>query len=184
MLHWVATVLPMIACVVAPAIALTMLSAHGYVPAAGDDNVDPASFALWVCIAAELMTNAHTFIIVACNHAGDDLYRFSTACKGGSAEFLLRCSYAGVNFETGTDFIDIMYGWLNYQIEHHMYPDMTHLQYRKLQPLVSAAALMDARYTASFLDPPYANSSYVCCCPCRSRRYARSTECCIFRRMR
>jgi len=134
MLHWVATVLPMMACVVAPAVALTML---GYTDYLGEEaSKDAAQLAWRFSVIAELMTNAHTFIIVACNHAGDDLYRFSTSCKGGGTEFLLRCSYAGVNFETGTDFIDIMYGWLNYQIEHHMFPDMTHLQYRKLQPLV------------------------------------------------
>lgn len=138
MLQWVGTVLPMIACIVAPSLALTMLG-DGYLLQGEKATMDAAQFALQICIVAELMTNAHTFIVVACNHAGDDLYRFSTACSPQSAEFLLRCSYAGVNFETGTDFIDIMYGWLNYQIEHHMFPNMTHLQYRKLQPLVSAA---------------------------------------------
>ena len=141
MLHWVATVLPIIACVVAPPVLLATLGAHGYLPGGEAVTNDAVQLAWRVCIVAELMTNAHTFIIVACNHAGDDLYRLSTSCTAHGPEFLLRCSYAGVNFETGTVFIDIMYGWLNYQIEHHMFPDMTHLQYRKLQPMVRAVSL-------------------------------------------
>jgi fatty acid desaturase len=31
-----------------------------------------------------------------------------------------------------------MHGWLNYQIEHHLWPDMTLLQYRRAQPEVRA----------------------------------------------
>jgi fatty acid desaturase len=33
-----------------------------------------------------------------------------------------------------------MHGWLNYQIEHHVWPDMTMLQYQRMQPLVKAVA--------------------------------------------
>ena len=98
-----------------------------------------AWFALLLSLGADAMSNFHSFVIIACNHAGDDLYRFSTPCSPNGAEFLLRCSYAGVNFETGSETVDVLYGWLNYQIEHHMFPDMTPLQYRKLQPLVKEA---------------------------------------------
>jgi fatty acid desaturase len=31
-----------------------------------------------------------------------------------------------------------LYGWLNYQIKHHVWPDMTMLQYRKAQPKLQA----------------------------------------------
>jgi len=31
-----------------------------------------------------------------------------------------------------------MYGWLNYQIEHHLWPDLPLSQYQKLQPQVKA----------------------------------------------
>lgn len=133
MLQWMWTVTPMVIAIVWMPLALSYAGSvgiPGYDQAAADKAYWVSS---WICLIAELGTNAHTFIIVACNHAGDDLFRFSTSCSPGSAEFLLRCAYAGVNFETGTDFIDIMYGWLNYQIEHHMFPDMTHLQYRKLR---------------------------------------------------
>lgn len=95
-----------------------------------------ATRALVTSVVADMLLNAHAFVIIACNHSGGDLYRYSTSCKAYSAEFLLRCAYSSANFECGNDLIDITYGWLNYQIEHHMYPDMTPLQYRKFQPLV------------------------------------------------
>ena len=35
-----------------------------------------------------------------------------------------------VNFNTGSDANDFMHGWLNYQIEHHMFPDLSMLSYQ------------------------------------------------------
>merc|ERR1711907_186800 len=52
------------------------------------------------------MGNLHSYIIIVTNHAGSDLYRFST------------------------------HGWLNYQIEHHMWPNLSMLSYQKALPLV------------------------------------------------
>ena len=40
------------------------------------------------------------------------------------------------NYRCGGDLNDAMHGWLNYQIEHHLWPDMTMLQYRRAQPKV------------------------------------------------
>lgn len=107
-----------------------------------------AHIALWTSIFAELMTNVHSFVIIACNHAGDDVYRFDTAVAPKSNEFLLRAVIGSVNFHTGSDFgtpgtfvpdlVDFMQGWLNYQIEHHMFPDMSMLQYQKAAPKIRA----------------------------------------------
>jgi len=36
----------------------------------------------------------------------------------------------------GTDFVDFLHGWLNYQIEHHMWPNLSMLSYQKSAPLV------------------------------------------------
>lgn len=98
-----------------------------------------AHTALYTSIFAELLTNVHSFIIIACNHAGNDVYRFDTPVVPKSNEFLLRAVIGSVNFHTGPDFgkpgsfladlVDFMQGWLNYQIEHHMFPDMSMLQY-------------------------------------------------------
>jgi len=89
-----------------------------------------------LCLAAEMLTNLHAFVVIACNHCGPDMYRFATPCRSHTAEFYLRCVYASVNFETGNDYIDTVYGWLNYQVEHHMFADVSALHYQTMQPLI------------------------------------------------
>lgn len=86
---------------------------------------------------AELMSNLHGFITIVTNHAGDDLYRFDRPIAG-RGEFYLRQIVGSTNFTTGGDLNDFMHGWLNYQIEHHLWPDMSMLQYREAQPEVQA----------------------------------------------
>jgi len=87
---------------------------------------------------AEVLTNIHSFIIVVPNHAGEDVYRFNTPVKVKSDEFYLRAVIGSVNFNTGSDLIDYPHGWLNYQIEHHMWPDMSMLAYQRAAPKVKA----------------------------------------------
>lgn len=86
---------------------------------------------------AEWFTNLHSFAIIVPNHAGDDVYRFETPISDKS-EFYLRQVIGSVNYPGGTDLQDFLHGWLNYQIEHHLWPDLTMLQYRHLQPKVQA----------------------------------------------
>ena len=86
----------------------------------------------------EILANAHAFAIIGTNHCGEDLYRFDTQSKG-RAEFYLRQILGSTNYRTGGDLNDWLHGWLNYQITHHLSPDMTPLEYRKLQPKVKAA---------------------------------------------
>lgn len=54
----------------------------------------------------------------------------------GHGEFYLRQIMGSVNYNTGSDFIDYMHGFLNYQVEHHLFPDMPLSFYQKTQPLV------------------------------------------------
>ena len=87
------------------------------------DAADPFSFfkcSVLTCVLADMFANVHSFIIVVTNHAGDDLYKFGTKCKAGSATFYLRQVVSSANFAAGTDCIDFFHGWLNYQIEHHL----------------------------------------------------------------
>ena len=88
-------------------------------------------------LMAEAMTNVHSFVIIATNHAGDDLYRFDTQGRG-RGEYYLRQILSSVNFRTGGDLNDFLHGFLNYQIEHHLYPDLPPRQYQKLAPKVKA----------------------------------------------
>lgn len=88
-------------------------------------------------LAAEALTNLHTFIVIAPNHAGDDMYRFDSAGKG-RGEFYLRQILSSVNYRTGGDLNDFMHGFLNYQIEHHLFPELSPKQYQQLAPKVRA----------------------------------------------
>lgn len=87
---------------------------------------------------AELMTNVHSFAIIVTNHAGDDMYRFQDPCRPFSGSFHLRQVLASVDMSMGTDLVDFMHGWLNYQIEHHLWPNLSMLKYQQCAPRVQA----------------------------------------------
>lgn len=86
-------------------------------------------------LLAEALTNMHAFLTIVPNHAGDDLYRFEGRTRG-RGEFYLRQVLGSTNYRCGGDVNDVLHGWLNYQIEHHLWPDMSLLQYRAAQPKV------------------------------------------------
>lgn len=85
---------------------------------------------------ADMLTNVHGFLAVVTNHAGDDMYRFRKPCRPFSGSFYLRQVLASVDYSMGSDLIDFLHGWLNYQIEHHMWPNLSMLSYQKAAPLV------------------------------------------------
>eukprot|EP00536_Pseudo-nitzschia_multiseries_P015968 jgi/Psemu1/44409/gm1.44409_g len=87
---------------------------------------------------AELLTNAHAFLAIATNHAGDDMYRFRKECRPFSGSFFLRQVLASVDYNTGTDSVDFFHGWLNYQIEHHVWPNLSMLSYQRSAPELEA----------------------------------------------
>ncbi len=93
--------------------------------------------ALCNSVFAEALTNLHTFCVVGPNHTGEDLYRFEDRPED-RAEHLMRQIIGSVNYRTGTDPIDFAHLWLNYQIEHHIWPDLPMLKYRQAQPRVEA----------------------------------------------
>ena len=82
---------------------------------------------------AEILTNIHTFIIITTNHTGDDLSVFEKVSRK-RAEFYIRQIIGSVNYRTGSDLNDFLHGWLNYQIEHHVWPDLSMRQYKLAQP--------------------------------------------------
>ena len=97
-------------------------------------------------VAADLLTNIHTYLVVGPNHAGDDLYRFHDKPEG-KAERLVRQVLGTVNYRLGSegglfgtrvgrDVLDMAHLWLNYQIEHHLYPDLPMLKYQQFQPRI------------------------------------------------
>lgn len=89
-------------------------------------------------LLAEALTNLHSFVMIVPNHAGDDVFRFDAAVKQGKGEFYLRQILGSVNYRCGGDANDLFHGWLNYQIEHHVWPDLTLRQYQRAQPRLKA----------------------------------------------
>jgi fatty acid desaturase len=99
-----------------------------------------AEAALWVLVnsvLAELLTGLHTFVIVVPNHAGEDLYRFDRPTTD-RAEFYVRQVLSSTNFRTGGAVNDFLHGYLNYQVEHHLWPDASPLLYERAAPEVRA----------------------------------------------
>jgi len=86
-----------------------------------------------VC-GAEMVTNVHAWATIVTNHAGGDLWWFATSCKPDTAEFYLRAVLGSTAYHAGNDWIDYFHGYLNYQGEHHAYPDLSALHYQRLHP--------------------------------------------------
>jgi fatty acid desaturase len=88
-------------------------------------------------VLAELITNFHTYMIIAPNHTGSDLFRFDHHYKN-KQEFYVNQVLGTVNYTTGNDWIDYPQMWLNYQIEHHLIPNLPMTKYQEIQPRVQA----------------------------------------------
>jgi fatty acid desaturase len=88
-------------------------------------------------VLADVVTNLHTFFVVGPNHTGEDLYRFDDA-PANKAERMVQQVVGSANYRTGGDLNDYAHLWLNYQIEHHLWPDLPMLKYREVQPKVRA----------------------------------------------
>lgn len=87
---------------------------------------------------AELLTNFHGFLAVVTNHAGNDMYRFRHGCRPFSGSFFVRQVTASVDYHYGSDLVDFLHGYLNYQIEHHLWPSLSMRSYQKAAPQVRA----------------------------------------------
>jgi len=83
-------------------------------------------------VLAEVFTNLHSFVVIIPNHAGDDIPLFNNRPKN-QGEFYLRQIIGSVNYPSNSNLNDFFYGWLNYQIEHHLWPDIPLSQYHLVQ---------------------------------------------------
>ncbi len=86
-------------------------------------------------VMAEIFTNLHSFSTIGPNHTGDDISTFTGSSKN-HAEFYLRQIVGTVNFPAGNDFVDFIYGGMNYQIEHHIWPEASLLQCQRARPKI------------------------------------------------
>ena len=96
-----------------------------------------AWYVLFNKLLAEAFTNIHSFLVIAPNHTADDLYRFSFHYDR-KEEFYVTQVMGSANYHCGGEFTDYMSCWLNYQIEHHLFPDLPMRQYSRIQPEVKA----------------------------------------------
>ena len=91
-------------------------------------------------VLADMLSNVHAFATIVTNHAGSDLYRFETSCAPNSAEFLSRAVLSSANYPAGAtgtvrgDLNDFFHGFLNYQAEHHCWPNLSMLSYQRAAP--------------------------------------------------
>ncbi|MGF1491158.1 MAG: fatty acid desaturase family protein [Microcoleaceae cyanobacterium] len=88
-------------------------------------------------ILAECLTNLHAYIVVLPNHTADDIYRFDFHYQG-KGQFYITQILGSVNYDCGDELTDYLHLYLNYQIEHHLIPDLPMSGYRRIQPQVKA----------------------------------------------
>ncbi|APR83319.1 Fatty acid desaturase [Minicystis rosea] len=99
-------------------------------------------------VMAEALANLHSFLIIAPNHCGEDVHRFDGRA-GSRAEFYVRQVLGSVNFTGGDELSDFLQGYLNYQIEHHLFPDLPPLKYREIKPRVQEIC---ARFGVPYIE--------------------------------
>merc|ERR550532_2587277 len=74
------------------------------------------------------------YATIVTNHAGSDLWTFKDPCGADTPEFYLRSVLGSTAYSSGNDVIDYLHGYLNYQAEHHCFPDLSPLHYQRLHP--------------------------------------------------
>lgn len=100
-------------------------------------------------LGAEFLCNLHTFLVIASNHAGEDVYRFDDRAKS-KGELYLRQVLGSVNFPHGP-LRDLLSGYLGYQIEHHLFPELPPSSLERLAPKVRALC---ERYGVPYVQEP------------------------------
>ena len=78
-----------------------------------------------------MLTNLHAFAVIVPNHTGSDVQRFADR-PGSKGAYYLRQISGSVDHRSN----DMLCGWLNYQIEHHLWPDLPLRQQALARPLV------------------------------------------------
>lgn len=115
--------------------------------------------ALSLSVGAELYSNLHAFVVIVPNHAGDDLPRFEGK-PSSKASFYLRQITGSCDYGTQRPVGDFLMGYLNYQIEHHLWPQMSVTGYRWAQPRLKALC---ERYGVPYVQAPLWRRLWAMC---------------------
>jgi fatty acid desaturase len=84
-------------------------------------------------IIGEFISNVWTFFVIVGNHAGDDVYRFEKK-HSSKGEWYLMQILGSVDYSSRNTFTDMLMFWLNFQIPHHIFPNLPHERYRTIAP--------------------------------------------------
>ena len=76
-------------------------------------------------------------MIIVTNHTASDLYLLENRTRN-IGEFYWAQILGSCNFRTGGFWNDYFHGYLNYQIEHHLFPDLPASKYAEIQPVVKS----------------------------------------------
>ncbi|MBZ0232840.1 MAG: fatty acid desaturase [Deltaproteobacteria bacterium] len=104
--------------------------------------------ALWNSLLGDLLTNIQSLAVVLPNHCGEDLYRYDDR-PANRSEAAVRQVISSTNYATGGDLLGWVQLWLNYQIEHHLWPDLPMLKYKQAAPRVKELC---ARYGVPYVQ--------------------------------
>ena len=94
-------------------------------PTRGRAALQAAKRAATTALAGNLIRNLWAYAVIFCGHFPDDAETFTkrTLDEETRAEWYLRQMLGSANFRGGKA-LTVLSGNLNYQIEHHLYPDM------------------------------------------------------------
>jgi fatty acid desaturase len=88
-------------------------------------------------LLAELLVNLHAFAVVGPTHTGVDIPVFQGKARNRE-EFFVRQVLGSVNYRSTGPVSRFLQGYMGYQIEHHLYPDLPLRQYPLVQAQVEA----------------------------------------------
>lgn len=88
-------------------------------------------------LLAEVLVNLHAFAVVGPTHTGVDIPIFQGKAQSRE-EFYVRQVLGSVNYRSKGPVSRFLQGYMGYQIEHHLWPDLPLRQYPRVQPEVEA----------------------------------------------
>ena len=89
-------------------------------------------------LLAEVFTNVYSFVLIAPSHTAEDVHRYSGK-PADRDERYLRQILGVANYNTGRGSMhNFLHGWVNYHIEHHLFPRLSLKQYEKISPKLKA----------------------------------------------
>lgn len=104
---------------------------------------------------AKILSNYHLQFILGTSHLAEGPEVYFDNQDETEAEFFLRQTLATVNYQT-PDFLDVVYGGINYHLEHHLFPDLPPNRLKEISPRVREIC---AKYGIPYQTDSFFNQS-------------------------